>query len=422
MSTTGTPEDRVRAVHCDHRADDEAIYEALVRATDPLDRARERLGRARTIAVKLNQDKRPSDLVMYDERNRQQLVSDGVARAVFRLLRERTDAELVCVDCSFYTMYLDASVKQTTQIAALLDEFDVRYADGTRPPYTTVTTPHGGAVFGQYTMMRDAVEADELVSVATMKNHGFMGVTAGLKNLFGLVPGELHGGRPRPYYHHLVRMPYHLADLGLIFDPALTVVDALVGQAGTEWGKDPDLARVVDAIVAGDQVVSTDACVAHLMGHDPAADWPAAPFHRDRNALRVAAENGFGSVDLGRIDFRSEVAPQAPGTFFARMTDSAATNRSWRRTTCEQALFYRDHLSQLVARYAGEYVLLQDGEVRWHDPVGTIRVSRRKLAGSNPDHAMWLKYVDPEEREGERYEIYERTLARLDEDPGASGP
>ena len=34
---------RVRAVGCDHRADDEAVYQALARATAPLERAWERL-------------------------------------------------------------------------------------------------------------------------------------------------------------------------------------------------------------------------------------------------------------------------------------------------------------------------------------------------------------------------------------------
>ena len=38
---------------------------------------------------------------------RRQLVSDSVVRAVLRLLREETDAELICVDASFYVMYED---------------------------------------------------------------------------------------------------------------------------------------------------------------------------------------------------------------------------------------------------------------------------------------------------------------------------
>jgi hypothetical protein len=42
-------------------------------------------------------------------------------------------------------------------------------------------------------------------------------------------------------------------------------------------------------------------------------------------------------------------------------------------------------------------------------------VSRRELAGENPDHAMWFKFVDPEEAEGEHYEVYERALKHIPE-------
>ena len=124
----------------------------------------------------------------------------------------------------------------------------------------------------------------------------------------------------------------------------------------------------------------------HLMGHDPLADWGTPPFHRDRNALLVAAEGGFGTVDLNAIDFETELAPQPEGTFYAAMTDSPATTLAWRRTMCEQALLYHGDRSAFE-RYAGEYILLQDGEVRWHSPEGTIRESRRALAGEHADHA-----------------------------------
>jgi hypothetical protein len=172
------------------------------------------------------------------------------------------------------------------------------------------------------------------------------------------------------------------------------------------------LGRVADAVMAGDQVIATDACLMHLMGLDPRADWATPPFHRDRNSLLVAAEGGFGTVDLDAIDFQSEVAPQPEGTFFAGMTDSAETTLSWRRTMCEQALYYHENRAAFE-RYIGEYILLQDGEVKWHNREGTVRESRRALAGANPDHAMWFKFVDPAETEGERYEVYERALAHL---------
>jgi hypothetical protein len=244
-----------------------------------------------------------------------------------------------------------------------------------------------------------------------MKNHGYMGITGCLKNLFGLMPGAPYA-RPRHYYHHLVRMPYMLADIGRIFAPALNIVDALVGQAGMEWGDGEGMARTVNGLMAGDHVIATDTCMAHLMGHDPRADWLTPPFLRDRNALVVAAEGGFGTVDLDEIDFVSELEPQPAGAFFAKAWDSGNTVVTWRRTMAEQGLYYRDHMAELLD-YAGEYILLQDGEVRWHAADGIMRTSRRKLAGRYKNHAMFFKYVDPEETEREHYEVYEQVLSAV---------
>jgi uncharacterized protein (DUF362 family) len=402
---------QVRTVHCDHRSDDEGVYQALRRATDPLEQAWARLSRAKRIAVKFNQDKARQNIVLLAGQ-RQQLVSDSVMRATLRLLRERTSAEISCVDVSFYVMYNGETLANTCTVAPLLREFGVRYVDGTQPPYREAEVPAGGLMFDRYTMMEDLLNADAVVSVATIKNHAFMGVTGCLKNLFGLLPGEPHA-RPRTYYHHLVRMPGMLADIGRILNPALNIVDALVGQAGQEWSAigTPD-GRIVDALIAGDQVIATDAAMMHLMGHDPQADWSMPPFHRDRNPLLVAAESGFGTVDLCKVDYISEVAPQPPGSFYALRTDAPETTASWRRTMCEQALVYHTNPC-LFERYAGEYILLQDGEVRWHDPSGTIHVSRRELAGNHPDRALFYKFVDPLEAEGEHYEVYERTLGTM---------
>ncbi|MCC9075168.1 DUF362 domain-containing protein [Litorilinea aerophila] len=408
MSTTQSPY-KVRAVHCDYRASDDEVYEALKRATDPLTESWERLRRAKRIGIKFNQDKEPKNRV-YFEGQLQQLVTKKVGRAVLRLLRERTDAELIAADVSFYTMYNGATVEETTTFADLFQEFDVTYVDGTRPPYKVVEVPGGGQMFRQYLLPEGAVEVDEFVSVAKMKNHAFMGVTLTLKNLFGLMPGEPEG-HTRTYFHHLVRMPYMLADLGRIFNPVLNIIDATISQAGREWGngREDGPTRITNALIAGNHTIATDACAAHLMGHDPQSDWLTEPFHRDRNSLLVAAEAGFGTVNLDEIDFQSEV--QAPlGHFYAVLTDPVETVISWRRTTAEQALYYLDHQRELVDKYAGEYILLQDGEVRWHNTVSDLRVSRRILAGEKKEQAMWMKYVDPEEREGEHYEVYDHAL------------
>ena len=202
-----------------------------------------------------------------------------------------------------------------------------------------------------------------------------------------------------------------LADIGRIFNPALNIIDGLVGQAGEEWGKG-EYPQVCNTLIAGDQTIATDACATYLMGHDPRGDWLTPPFHRDRNALLAAAEGGFGTVDLDQIDFQSEVT--APiGKFFTRETDPRKTVVTWRRTTAEQALYYCDHKDELIANYAGEFILLQMGQVRWADQSGNINASRRILSGGHPEQALWLKYVDPLEAEGEHYEVYEKALSHL---------
>jgi uncharacterized protein (DUF362 family) len=404
---------KVRATACHHDADEQEVYEALVRATEPLTEAWERLGKAKRIGIKINQDK-PVDRWVFHKGLLQQLVCEKVVRATLRLLRERTTAEIVCTDVSFYEMYMGTDPLETATAIGVLRDFDVEYVIGNQAPTKVVPVPGGGQMFSRYVLPESAVEVDEFVSLATMKNHAFMGITMSLKNLFGLMPGEPRG-HTRTYFHHLVRMPYMLADLGRIFHPALNIIDGLVGQAGQEWGDGKEEGPPVEAntLIAGDHTIATDACGAHLMGHDPMSDWLTPPFHRDRNALKVAAEGGFGTVDLTEIDFTSEV--EAPvGKFHANLTDSMETVHSWQRTTCEQGLFYRDHREELVGKYAGQYVLLQQGEVRWHDPVSDLKRSRRKLSGDAPDQAMYLKYVDPDEAEDEHFSVYERGLERFD--------
>ncbi len=400
---------QVRAVRCDYRANDEEIYQSLRRATMPLHAAWAKLKQARRIGIKFNQAWPPDQLV-YHQGHLQQLVSEQVARATLRLLREETNAELFCVEISvFPRAFAGDDPSPTITLLPLLREFGVEWVNGDRPPHQVYAVPGGGQMFRQYLLPQQVVEADAFVSVQKLKNHAFMGITLCLKNLFGLVPTEPYG-RARQYFHHYVRMPYMLADIGRIINPTLNILDALVCQAGREW--QGGQARIGNALIAGDHVIATDACAAHLMGHDPTADWLTPPFHRDRNALLVAAEGGFGTVDLAQIDFQSEV--DAPlDEFHADLIDPIKRVISWRRTTAEQALYYRDHRREFD-RYAGEYILLQQGQVRWHDRSSELRVSRRQLAGDDPDQAMWLKYVDPDEAEGEYYEVYERVLQEVE--------
>ena len=393
----------VRASHCHHQASEEEIYEVLKRTTDPLERSWQKLEKARRIVLKFNMIK-PPERIEYFAGRRRELVDDAVARAVLRLLRERTTAELIATDT--YPYGNGHVTPDDFNYRYILDDFGVRYVDSNLPPFATYDVPGGGCMFDRYLLNAIFAETDEVVSIAKMKNHAFMGITLTLKNLFGLPPMIPPEGRTRSYYHHLIRLSYVLPDLGMITKPCLNIVEALTGQWGREWGGE---GRICNALMAGDHPVATDACGMTLMGHDPHSDWPTPPFRRDRNHLLIAAKHGFGTVDLNEIDFVSEVeAPLAE--FDSVSTDPDATVANWRRTTCEQGLIYQDEQRELIDRYRGEFIYMQDGQVVWNGADPSNLGSRRKLSGDKKDSALWLKYVDPAEGEGECFERYGECL------------
>ena len=56
---------------------------------------------------------------------------------------------------------------------------------------------------------------------------------------------------------------------------------------------------------------------------------------------------------------------------------------------------------------------MQGGEVVWSGPDPSNLGSRRQLSGAKKDSALWLKLVDAEEHEGERFNVYEECLKDL---------
>ena len=94
--------------------------------------------------------------------------------------------------------------------------------------------------------------------------------------------------------------------------------------------------------------------LSNFIRHDPAGDWPHPPFRRERNPILVAAENGFGTVNLDEIDLETEVQPPI-AAFDSYQADPEERVFNWRKTACEQALFYRDNRKKFVDKYAGQY-------------------------------------------------------------------
>ena len=336
---------------------------------------------------------------------RQELVDEDVVCASLRLLQERTDAEIFVLDTSM----VPAGERPGADfnMAPIFEKFGIPYVEAGDPPFERYKVPGGGTMFSEYQLSAALGEADAFVSIAKMKNHGFMGITLCLKNLFGLPPIPPHG-RVRTYFHHVIRLSYVLPDLGMIAQPCLNIIDALTGQARREWGGE---GRICDALIAGDHVIATDACGTYLMGTDPRLDWPNPPYRRDRSPIAVAAEHGFGTVDLEEIDFDMGGLQPPLAEFDSADLVPSEKIEGLRQTACEQALFYRENRQGLCDRYAGSFIFLQDGKVIWNGDEPENAGAVQDLSSARENQAVWLKLVDPEEREGEQMGVYERLSA-----------
>lgn len=124
----------------------------------------------------------------------------------------------------------------------------------------------GGSTLKQlrYTSYLD--DADAIINFCKLKSHGMMGMSAGVKNLFGVVPGLM---KPEMHYQFPKTSDFAdmLVDLNEYFKPRLTIVDAVVGMEGD--GPTAGAPRSVGALVASRSAYYADLVCAALIGLDP---------------------------------------------------------------------------------------------------------------------------------------------------------
>jgi uncharacterized protein (DUF362 family) len=208
-------------------------------------------------------------------------------------------------------------------------------------PFTRFSVPHGGHLFPAYDLSSAFAESDVLISMTKIKEHGTAGVTLSIKNLFGITPTTIYGNKvpkdepaPKPYggrqeIGHMgsrqppssspseknpttpreggYRIPRIVADLAAAVPVSLAILDGIETIAGAELPR-PGTTEAISpgVLVAGANVVNTDAVAMAVMGFDPMADRGKAPFETCDNTLRLAEELGVGTRDLGQIEVAGE--------------------------------------------------------------------------------------------------------------------
>ncbi len=136
----------------------------------------------------------------------------------------------------------------------------------------------GGETLSSIKVPRTVTES-AIINAAKLKTHSETQVTLGMKNMFGLLPDKFKGK------YHFKGIHQVIADINAVLRPALTIIDGFVAMEG----RGPVHGRPVrmDTIIAGTDVVATDATACRVMGFDP---------HRVDH-IRMGYERGLGEVD-----------------------------------------------------------------------------------------------------------------------------
>lgn len=127
-----------------------------------------------------------------------------------------------------------------------------------------------GVLIKHFDVLAALIEADGVLSLCKLKTHTYMGMTGGIKNLFGAIPGS-----GKPGYHVKLRDPDRFAgmllDLAARIAPRLTLMDAVIGMEGA--GPNRGTLRHVGLLLASEDPLALDVVASEIIGlpveHNP---------------------------------------------------------------------------------------------------------------------------------------------------------
>ncbi len=199
----------------------------------------------------------------------------------------------------------------------------LRWLDLNYDPAVEVPVPEPVLSPGQrsFWLPRAFLEADFVIDVPVLKVHS-AGITVGMKNLVGLLPGLVYGwSKSDGYRGNGIRLDHDprllqqsIVDLARTVRPHLVVADCLTGKEVTKfrWGPSVQLGT----IAVGTDLVAVDAVCARLMGFDP----------QDLEQLTLAHRAGLGRCDRAGIELAGG-PPEELGRRFIRCGTTEAEQR-----------------------------------------------------------------------------------------------
>ena len=176
----------------------------------------------------------------------------------------------------------------------------IRFADLNHDDVQMVRLASQYTRLKEMALPRELLAADFIVSVPKLKTHHWAGLTASMKNFFGVVPGAVYGW-PKNILH-LRGIHHSILDLAATIRPHFAIVDAITAMEGD--GPIMGRPKQTGFLGMGADLVAVDATCSRIMNLDPRR----IPYLQE-------ADTFLGNIDEAHIAYRAEPLARFATTF-----------------------------------------------------------------------------------------------------------
>ena len=154
-------------------------------------------------------------------------------------------------------------------------------------PFTeSVTVPGREGIFQHLEIAREVLDADVIINLPKLKTHQMMGLTCGIKNMFGAVVGmrkirlHLQAGTNKEFFATM------LLELAEFLNPALTLVDGITAMEGDGPGSGDPIH--VGTVFSSTSMQAVDTVASDLLKLPTKEVWTQkVALHSDRAGSRM---------------------------------------------------------------------------------------------------------------------------------------
>ena len=212
-----------------------------------------------------------------------------LVKAVVRQLQAMGIADITIADSPGgpYTRTALDMIYRASGMAAVAEETGAKLNSDTG--FAACKAPNG-VICREFNIINPIAQADVVINLPKLKTHGMVTLSAGVKNLFGCVPGL-----QKPEFHYRFKETRDfcqmLVDLAGLVAPQLTIVDAVEAMEGN--GPSGGQVRHTGMTFGGRQPYAMDMAICDFIGLDPDRVW----------TVRCSREVGLCPRDMGDLQW-----------------------------------------------------------------------------------------------------------------------